>query len=1286
MHGNTMFSALDAASGYFSIPITDPVSRSKLAFCLDGIAQLQPTRLPQGVRLAPRVFVTVANIIKAQLDPSNFINYIDDWVVASDNDVRKHIRLLKTLFERFRMGGLMLKPSKCHFFQEKVEFLGLMMSSEGMTPDERNVEKVKNMKPPKTKKQVRQFLGLCGFMRRLILYFAHLASPLTNLLKAETVFKWTDIEDKAFTALKTAITEKPIITHPNFDTPFIIYSDCSIQCIGGMLGQKENGILHPIGYYSRKLSANEAVWPMHELEAHALLCCLENWMSITKHSEVHCYTDSLDAKVILQNNRQPSLRRVKLTARLGQFDNVTIHYIKGEANKAADCLSRLEVTESESDQEDNVPIIDKTGKVNADRIRSKGIKRTKRSPTQQIMEETARNHRTSTINAIDDVQDPEIHTGKENTIPKTASSGHSETNKELSEVVWDIRSMIENQSIIQEFRQGILDDSFYGVILRYLETGNFDVDMTVQLRRLFITAANQYRIKETLLWHFSKEDGRLKLVVPVKLRRRVLQSLHTDLAGGHRGVLQTIASLSRYFFWKSMANDVRAFISDCQTCGLCKRPNKYTKPEMKHVPISSPLARWSVDNLQDLKITKNGNKHILVCVESVTRLMVAVPLKDLKAETVAYALINNVFTIYGFPTELRSDNGPCFRSKLLAEFNKLTDIHHAFTLAFSSRSNGIAERKIQTLQRALQCYVNSEQNDWDYYLNAVVFSINTSVCRSNSHMNDTPAFLTFGRDLRIPLYSKMQEASPVSVNETQLTTNTYKEDKVMKLQDAIKHAYEVHDKMNERYKQYFDRNAEETQFRIGDRCYMFRPAIDKGKSRALSSQFRGPFRITDVTDTMAKLVPCVAPQAKPKWINVRRLKLVTENYTPTYKECEMAVKEQYFDELEEQNDDQIDIECSSDEIELDMEEPQNEVPTCNDYPSEGQLQESDGIDRQDQHTDQAPNDRKEDSSKQIPTTPNRAELEDVLHNPTNRYNLRRQKPALYNERLMNSSSEDNTNMLQGNDSSTESSEIDCRPKHYRPSLKVSHKAMLSVLIFTLIMGSTAARDTIICNQVIADTGLSCSLFNDTGFETVIDQQWFANQAKTKQVLTGYTCQLRVTITTVNCEQPVKVLKVQQEIKQENVSRYECWMKSQQENNNMDIHIKYNHEAMGKFEEECVNRTHSKTNYEIGKTQIHLITINGNRSTRTGSQEITTETYPTLTIEKEATDCEYGIKHIRSISHKERDEIYSRGIRIIKYFNHSRLCNYIIALSLDTCSKRLRDESRGYFVCQDESLD
>mgnify|MGYP001794621261 FL=1 len=216
--------------------------------------------------------------------------------------------------------------------------------------------------------------------------------------------------------------------------------------------------------------------------------------------------------------------------------------------------------------------------------------------------------------------------------------------------------------------------------------------------------------------------------------------------------------------------------------------------------------------------------------------MVAIPLKDLKSATIAQALFDRVFTVYGFPIEIRSDNGPCFRSKLMAEFTKLTDIHHAFTLAYSSRSNGIVERKIQQLQRSLQCYVNSNQNDWNKYVQAIVFAINTSVCRSIS-LDDTPAYLTFGRDLLIPLFSKMQDASPVNVNEPLSTTDTYKENLVLRLREAISRAYDVHDEMNERYKKYFDRKTNEPDLRIGDH----RPAIKKGKSRALSSQFRGPF-------------------------------------------------------------------------------------------------------------------------------------------------------------------------------------------------------------------------------------------------------------------------------------------------------------------------------------------------------------------------------------------------------------------------------------------------------------
>ena len=183
MFGNEMFSSMDAASGYYSIPINDPVSRSKLAFSIEGCHQYTFRRLPMGCSISPKSFLAVANIIKANLEPSNYINYIDDWIVASPYDPKQHIDLLEKLFERFRLGGLMLKPSKCHFFQKKVEFLGYVMSGRGMTPDEKNVEKVRSMKPPKNKKGIRGFVGLCGFWRRCILNYAHKASVLTDLLK-----------------------------------------------------------------------------------------------------------------------------------------------------------------------------------------------------------------------------------------------------------------------------------------------------------------------------------------------------------------------------------------------------------------------------------------------------------------------------------------------------------------------------------------------------------------------------------------------------------------------------------------------------------------------------------------------------------------------------------------------------------------------------------------------------------------------------------------------------------------------------------------------------------------------------------------------------------------------------------------------------------------------------------------------------------------------------------------------------------------------------------------------
>ena len=103
----------------------------------------------------------------------------------------------------------MLKPSKGHFFQRKVNFLGYDLSEQGLTPDKRNVKKVKEMERPNNKKSLKSFLGLTGFVRRCILNYAHIAKPLTALLKDSVKFAWGDEQEEAFNKLKEAVTSNP---------------------------------------------------------------------------------------------------------------------------------------------------------------------------------------------------------------------------------------------------------------------------------------------------------------------------------------------------------------------------------------------------------------------------------------------------------------------------------------------------------------------------------------------------------------------------------------------------------------------------------------------------------------------------------------------------------------------------------------------------------------------------------------------------------------------------------------------------------------------------------------------------------------------------------------------------------------------------------------------------------------------------------------------------------------------------------------------------------------------
>ncbi len=164
-----------------------------------------------------------------------------------------HTRL-KQLFNLLSDNGVKLNLSKCTFGLKEVTFLGHRISAAGSKPDPKNIEAV----APTIVKEVRRFLGMCGFYRKHVPSFAKIAAPLTNLTRARTIFSWTEESQQAFEQLKAYLMDAPILVKAQVDQPFILTTNASNSHVGGVLSQiQHDGSNQPTGYSSKKLNPCE---------------------------------------------------------------------------------------------------------------------------------------------------------------------------------------------------------------------------------------------------------------------------------------------------------------------------------------------------------------------------------------------------------------------------------------------------------------------------------------------------------------------------------------------------------------------------------------------------------------------------------------------------------------------------------------------------------------------------------------------------------------------------------------------------------------------------------------------------------------------------------------------------------------------------------------------------------------------------------------------------------------------------------------------------------------------
>ncbi|KAK1602156.1 hypothetical protein QYE76_017199 [Lolium multiflorum] len=255
-------------------------------------------------------------------------------LLAKGKNLEDHVQHVREVLCILRHEKLFANLPKCHFAQNKLVFLGFVVSANGIEVDSSKVEAIHNWPTPTNVGQVRSFHGLAGFYRRFVKDFSTIACPLNELTKKNVPFVWGKAQQKAFDELKKRLTEAPLLALPDFSKTFEIECDASGLGIGGVLMQ--NG--KPVAYYSEKLDGARLNYPIYDKELYALVRVLEVWQHYLWPKEFVIHSDHESLKY-LKSQHNLNKRHAKWVEFIESFPYV-IKYKKGKENVVADALSR----------------------------------------------------------------------------------------------------------------------------------------------------------------------------------------------------------------------------------------------------------------------------------------------------------------------------------------------------------------------------------------------------------------------------------------------------------------------------------------------------------------------------------------------------------------------------------------------------------------------------------------------------------------------------------------------------------------------------------------------------------------------------------------------------------------------------------------------------------------------------------------------------------------------------------------------------------------------------------
>ncbi|XP_076830977.1 uncharacterized protein LOC143476602 [Brachyhypopomus gauderio] len=802
--GSRWFSVLDLRSGYYQIAMAEPDKEKTAFICPLGFYEFE--RMPQGITGAPATFQRLMERAVGDMNLLQVLVYLDDLIVFGKSLEEHEERLLKVL-DRLEEVGLKLSLDKCQFCQPKVKYVGHVISADGVATDLDKVKAVTNWPQPTDLKSLRSFLGFCGYYRRFVANYSAIIRPLTELTKGypptqrgkrnvkekdKTYLKesepfgdrWDQACTDAFHRIIQCLTHAPVLAFADANKPYILHTDASLKGLGAVLYQEHPEGLRPVAFASRRVSATEQHYPVHQLEFLAL-----KWAIVDKF---HDYL--YGAKFTVRTDNNP-LTYVLTTAKLNatghrwlaalatyDFD---IKYRPGKSNIDADLLSRNLADEEQRGEWVEIP--------------QSGVK----SICQRLC-------------ATDDAGTPHRYVDQLGASPECIPEVFAfPTHLNLCSLKQMSKSELleaqQKDNIIRRVMEAMRDEKWPN-----------DKELLPEIT-LFKRERDRLVLKDGLLQRTSKRpsgDLVTQLVLPAEFRGAVLKSLHDDM--GHLGVERTIDLLRSRFYWPKMTADAEHYVKDCGECVLRKTPCKRAAP-LHQIMSSGPMDLVCIDFLS-LEPDSKGISNVLVVTDHFTRYAQAFPTRNQKALTVARVLVEKYFVHYGLPCRIHSDQGRDFESKLIRELLMILGVRKSRTTPYHPQGDPQPERFNRTLLSMLATLGHEKKRSWSQHIPYVVHAYNSTKCDSTGF---SPYLLMFGREAKLPV----DLCFGTSVDGAGDRHHSKYVGKLKKdLQEAYELANKAADKTHQRNKRAYDQKVRFQTVDIGDRVLLRNVGL-KGKHK-----------------------------------------------------------------------------------------------------------------------------------------------------------------------------------------------------------------------------------------------------------------------------------------------------------------------------------------------------------------------------------------------------------------------------------------------------------------------